>query len=299
MKLDRRAFITSSCALSLLPALVTGTTVNKLALKNRNSLPAIGMGTWLTFDIDIFNPAMKTRALVLDEFFKAGGGMIDSSPMYGRAEQVIGKLMSDRSKDSLFSATKIWSSFGNAGPVQLRTSHRFWNDDILDLVYVHNLLNWEVHLDLLKGAKSDGNVRYIGLTTSHGRRHAELESLLNKEDIDAVQITYNIADREVEKRLLPTSYDNDVAVIINRPFRGGSLFRHVKGHDIPEWANSELGIENWAVYFLKFIISHPAVNYAIPATRNPQHMIENMSALNGPMPNSKQRARMISSFEAL
>lgn len=257
------------------------------------------MGTWLTFDIAPGGALMPARRKVLDEFFKAGGGMIDSSPMYGRAEAVIGELMSARtSPASLFSATKIWTPMAGNGPKQLTQSHTLWKAPTLDLVYVHNLLRWKPHLKTLRTAKEAGTVRYIGLTTSHGRRHDEMEDLIKSEPIDAVQFTYNVLHRAAENRLLPAARDKGLAVIINRPLDGGNLFNHVQGRPLPDWA-SEINAQSWAEIFLKFIISHPDVTCAIPATSKPEHMRENMRAMGGPMPDAALRKRIIAYMESL
>ena len=264
-----------------------------LQFKTGKALPAIGMGTWQTFNINPKSNALSPRRAVLEEFYKAGGGMIDSSPMYGRAEAVLGATRKpEEEKQTLFSATKIWTPLKSHGAAQLSKSHRLWKEPVLDLVYVHNLLSWKDHLKTLRAAQNEGSVRYIGLTTSHGRRHEELEKLINSEPIDTVQLTYNVLNREVENRLLPLIEEKGLSLIINRPFMGGHLFRHVAGKDIPPWAAESLQIESWAEFFLKYVISHPAVSGAIPATSNPQHMRENMRARLGLMPDANLREKM-------
>jgi len=294
MTIDRRTFIAAGLSLAAFP---THTIAQAQTLTDE--LPPIGMGTWLTFNIDPDGEAMASRQMVLENFFEAGGGMIDSSPMYGRAEDVVGRLLEklDHSKIN-FSATKIWTPLKSLGPVQLKNSGKLWRtgDKPLDLVYVHNLLNWEAHLPMLREAKEDGKIRYIGLTTSHGSRHAEMERLIKSEPIDAVQFTYNILDREAEERLLPAAQDAGLAVIINRPFQGGQLLKKFAKHPLPEWA-AEIDVTNWAEFFLKFIISHPGVTTAIPATSHPIHMLENMGAGLGAMPDSAMRQRMIAYVE--
>ena len=218
-------------------------------------------------------------------FSNGGGGMIDSSPMYANSEETIGRLLArlERPK-ALFSATKVWTPAKDSGPVQLQGSRRLWilpKTEPLDLVHVHNLLAIKYHLPLLKSKKSEGRIRYIGVSTSHGRRHGQLLKLLSTEPLDFVQMTYNILDRSVDKVLLPAAADNGVAVVINRPFRTGLLFDHLKGHKLPEWAG-EIGCENWAQFLLKFVISHPAVTCAIPATSKVDHMSENMGRRRRP-----------------
>jgi len=272
----------------------------KLALKSGISLPVIGMGTWLTFNISIDGPELVSRKSVLEAFFKAGGGMIDSSPMYGQSEKVIGHLVKELgAQKHLFSTTKIWTPLASNGPTQLAQSHTLWHEPTLDLVKVHNLLRWKEHLKTLRAAKDNGSVRYIGLTTSHGRRHETLENLMKSEIVDAIQLTYNILDREAEKRLLPLAKEKGLAVIINRPFRTGQLFERVQGKNLPDWAVSELGCRSWAEYLLKFIIAHPAVHCVIPATRRADHMIENMRSGTGTLPSAGMRERMARYFESL
>lgn len=272
----------------------------KLALKSGLSLPVIGMGTWLTFNISTESSELTARKAVLEAFFDAGGGMIDSSPMYGQSEKVVGHLMKELgASERLFSTTKIWTPLASHGPVQLAQSHALWHEPILDLVKVHNLLRWKQHLKTLRAAKDAGTVRYIGLTTSHGRRHETLESLMRSQVVDAVQLTYNILDREAERRLLPLAQEKGLAVIINRPFRTGQLFERLRGKSLPDWAVLELGCASWAEFLLKFIISHPAVHCVIPATRRVDHMTENLRAGTGTLPNADMRQRMISHFDSL
>lgn len=301
--MNRRALMAATGATSL--SLATSkfaqakTSLETLA----GTLSPIGMGTWLTFNIsenDI--TAMEKRAEVLEVFFSHGGNMIDSSPMYGPAENIIGKLVNKGGHyGDTFFATKIWTPLGRDGEGQLREAKAYFNlqkSDPLDLMYVHNLLKWKTHLPMLREAKARGDIKYIGLTTSHGRRHNDLEHLMKTEPMDAVQFTYNVLDREAEARLLPAAQDAGLSVIINRPFQGGGLFRRVGNHPIPDWA-AEIDCENWAQIFLKFIISHPAVTSAIPATSRPEHMAENMGALTGQMPDTAFRRRIICHVESL
>lgn len=265
-------------------------------------LPAIGMGTWITFDIEPsfrIGDAMTTRWQVLNEFFAAGGRLIDSSPMYGRAEAVLGELLPQTpGAEALYSATKVWTPGQAMGERQMARSLQLWGLSRFDLMQVHNLLDWEVHLPTLKRMKEEGAVRHIGITTSHGRRHDEFADLLRRERLDFAQFTYNLAHREAESRLLPLAAERGCAVIINRPLDGGRLFHRVRGTALPGWA-AEIDCTNWAQVFLKFVISHPAVTCAIPATSNPEHMRENMGALTGPLPDAALRRRMVEDFERL
>lgn len=262
-------------------------------------IPVVGMGTWITFDVGE-NPYERAERLqVLRRFFAQGGRLIDSSPMYGSAEAVLGDLLKQVPEGrQLFAATKVWTLGRWAGVKQMEHSQRLWEVPRFDLMQVHNLLDWEAHLETLKAWKQEGRIRYIGVTTSHGRRHDELEQILRREKLDFVQFTYNVLDREAEQRLLPLAAERGVAVIINRPFQGGSLFSHVRGKPLPAWAK-EIDCRNWAQCFLKFVVSHPAVTCAIPATSNPAHMLENMGAAYGRLPDAGLRRRMLETFATL
>jgi diketogulonate reductase-like aldo/keto reductase len=262
-------------------------------------IPAIGVGTWLTFDAGADPKRRAALAPVLRAFFERGGTMIDSSPMYGSSEEVVGELLAklDR-RQAAFAATKVWVIGRGAGIGQMEASRKLWGIERFDLMQVHNLVDWEVHLRTLKAWKAEGRVRYIGLTTSHGRRHAELERAMTREPLDFVQFTYSLADRDAESRLLPLAAERGIAVIANRPFDGGELFDRVRGRRLPDWAH-EIDCANWAQVFLKFIVSHPAVTCTIPATSRTDHMLENMGALYGRLPDAALRKRMARDFEAL
>lgn len=262
-------------------------------------IPAIGMGTWITFNVGNDAQTRAQRAGVLRTFFEQGGGVIDSSPMYGSAEAVVGDLLGRQSyPPGLFSATKVWTSSGDDGPEEIEQSRRLWGVDRFDLLQVHNLLAWQPHLKTLLAMKEQGRVRYVGITTSHGRRHSDIEQVMRDWPIDFVQLTYNVVDRDVEQRILPLAAERAIGVIVNRPFRGSSLIDHVQRHPLPEWA-AEFDCQDWAGLLLKFIVSHPAVTCAIPATSRVEHMIENMRAMHGRMPDAAQRARIIAHVEAL
>lgn len=256
------------------------------------SVPAIGMGTWITFNVGGDQYLIDQRTRVLETFLAQNGTVIDCSPMYGSAADVIGAGLDKLgAHDRIFSATKIWTSNGSETREQAATSERRWGIDRFDLLQVHNLLAWQEHLATLKAMKAEGRVRYIGITTSHGRRHRELARVMETEPLDFVQLTYNVLDREAEERLLPLARERGIAVIVNRPFQGGSLFRRFQSEPLPPWA-SEAGVGNWAEFFLKFIISHPAVTCAIPATTRVEHMQENMGAMYGQLPDARQRRMM-------
>ncbi len=263
-------------------------------------LPVVGMGSWLTFDVGDDIALRDARVEVLRTFFAAGGGMIDSSPMYGSSEEVIGYGL-ERLGDTpgLFSATKVWTVLQSFGVRQMRASERLWAPDGgFHLMQVHNLLDWEAHLETLGQWKAEGRVRYVGVTTSHGRRHPDMVRVLANQPLDFVQFTYNILDREAERVLLPLAAERGLAVIANRPFRRGRLFQHVSGHKLPDWA-ADIDCANWAQFLLKFAVSHPAVTCAIPATSRVDHMVENMGAAHGRLPDAEIRARMARYVEDL
>jgi diketogulonate reductase-like aldo/keto reductase len=304
--LSRRTLLASMGALGsacLLPTrrayAASGSAIARPIPSSDELLPAVGMGSWITFNVGD-NPALRdARARVLQTFFDRGGRVIDSSPMYGSSEEVIGYCLARVSgKPSPFAATKVWTLLQMLGKRQIERSRELWGIETFDLMQVHNLLNWESHLETLRAEKAQGRLRYIGITTSHGRRHDEFEDVMRKENLDFVQFTYNIVDREAETRLLPLAAERGQAVIINRPFRHKELFDRFAQHPLPEWA-AEFDCANWAQYFLKFIISHPAVTCAIPATSRVDHMQENMGALYGRLPEPAMRQRMIGYVESL
>ncbi len=261
-------------------------------------IPGIGMGTWVTFNVAPNPPLKDERLKVLQAFFDAGGTLIDSSPMYGTSEEVVGYCLERIPDAKPFAATKVWTPLQALGERQIKASYALWGVKTFDLMQVHNLLNWDSHLKTLRVEKVQGRLRYIGITTSHGRRHDEMEKVMRTEPLDFVQFTYNILDREAEKRLLPLAADRGLAVIINRPFRHKELFDLYARHPLPAWA-AEIDCTNWAQFFLKFIVSHPAVTCAIPATSRVDHMQENMGALRGRLPDAAMRKRMVQYVEGL
>jgi diketogulonate reductase-like aldo/keto reductase len=262
-------------------------------------LPIIGMGTWITFDVGTDPKRQRDRAEVLRAFFEMGGTVVDSSPMYGSSQAVIGYcLKAMPGKEPLFSATKVWTWLDSGAAAQMQESARLWGVDRFDLMQIHNLVSWRSHLETLRAYKAEGRVRYVGITTSHGRRHDDMESIMATQPIDFVQFTYNILDRKAEQRLLPIAAERGLAVIVNRPFRGGDLFDYFARHPLPEWT-TEFDCTNWAQFFLKFAVSHPAVSCAIPATSRVDHMRENMGALYGRLPDEEMRERMIRYVESI
>lgn len=307
--LTRRAFLAAAGAaaaalpLSASASVGPGTATRKIP-KTGETLPAVGMGSWITFDVGDDARARAARAQVLETFFRLGGGMVDSSPMYGSSEAVIGYCLKSlgigapNHPKGLFAATKVWTPLRDHGRRQMAESESLWGVKRFDLLQVHNLLGWEDHLATLTEWKAAGRVRYIGITTSHGRRHEDLADIMARHPIDFVQLTYNIADREAERNLLPLAADKGIAVIANRPFQRGALIDRLAGRPLPPFA-AEAGAATWPQFLLKFIVSHPAVTCAIPATSQVAHMAENMASMNGPLPDAKTRRRMIDYVAAL
>ncbi|MDF1529593.1 MAG: aldo/keto reductase [Sedimenticola sp.] len=273
--------------------------IYKTIPKSGEQLPVIGMGTSRTFEARNDPALLAQLQQVMQTFFDLGGGMIDSSPMYGSAQQIIGTILPNINGDKkLFAATKVWIDGQQAGIEQMEKSRQQWGIKQFDLMQIHNLVDWQNHLETLNQMKADGKIRYTGITTSHGRSHNQLEHILKQHDFDFLQLTYNIGDREVESNLLPLAQERGIAVIINRPYQRGSLFRQVKGKALPEWAR-EFDCSSWGQYFLKFAVSHPAVTCAIPATTKAKHMIDNMQAGKGRLPTEAERKKMISYFSTL
>ena len=259
------------------------------------TLPVIGMGTWRTFNVGSDPVLLDARTQVVKAFFEHGGGLVDSSPMYGSAPDVMGYALQKLGiPDSLFSAEKVWSPAGGSAREQVAELKNRWQVGRFNLVQVHNLTDWGEHLAALQQMKAEGKLGYIGITTSHGRRHRELEQIMTAQNIDFIQLTYNITHREAEQRLLPLAQEKGIAVIANRPFDGGSLIKGIqrRGERLPDWAQAECGCTTWADFLLKFIVSHPAITCAIPATTQVAHMRENMGAGSGAMPSASARQRM-------
>lgn len=256
------------------------------------ALPLVGLGSWITFNVGNDPVARDSCAQVMGAFFNAGGRMIDSSPMYGSAQDVIGYGLKKTGNSNVFATDKVWIADGDDGPEQIAESRAKWGIKRFDLLQVHNLLAWEAHLDTLYAMKDAGAIRYVGITTSHGRRHEDLEMIMRKHALDFVQLTYNVADREVEDRLLPLAQEKGIAVIANRPFRQKALIRRFAGKKLPVWAD-EIEAKSWAQFLLKFIISHPAITCTIPATTRVDHVRANLGAAREPLPDAKMRRHMV------
>jgi aryl-alcohol dehydrogenase-like predicted oxidoreductase len=303
---SRRKFLLSSGAASLIcgfaplrAAAMEPGVIRKTIPSSGEQLSVIGLGTSRTFDVDAGNAAQSPLAEVMQAFFDRGGQLIDSSPMYGSAEAVTGALLNTvTDKSGLFTATKVWTNGRDEGIEQMQQSMRRLGVDRIDLMQIHNLRDWRTHIETLREWKAQGKIRYIGITTSHGRYHAELEDILRQQPLDFVQFSYNILDRSVEQRLLPLSRERGIATLINRPYQRGSLFRKVRGTALPPWA-AEFDCASWGQFFLKFIAAHPAVTCIIPATSKLKHMVDNMAAGYGRLPDEETRRRMIRHLESL
>ena len=262
-------------------------------------LPLVGMGTWGTFNVGEDAAARNSCAEVMRAFFAEGGKLIDSSPMYGSSQEVIGYCLSKLGHPTeVFPADKVWTSSGENGPKQIAESEKLWGVARFDLLQVHNLVSVEEHLRTLFAMKAAGKLRYVGITTSHGRRHEEFEEVMRAHPLDFVQVTYNVLDREVEKRILPLAQERKIAVICNRPFQRGALIRRVERAPLPGFA-SEIDCAGWPQVLLKFIVSHPAVACAIPATSRVDHVREDVGASYGRLPDEAMRRRIVAAVEKI
>ncbi len=263
-------------------------------------IPVVGLGTWIQFDQD---PTAEEGAALLD-VLKAvaenGGRVIDSSPMYGRSEATVGTLTQQMQEpDQFFYATKVWTSGKQAGITQMESSMQKMQREVMDLMQIHNLQDWQTHLATLRDWKQSGKIRYIGLTHYTNSAHDQLARIIEKEkDIDFIQTNFSIGNRHAEQRLLGVAADQGVAVIVNRPYMGGSLFRKTRGMDLPEWAK-DFDIASWGQFFLKYILSHPSTTCAIPGTSNPKHAVDNMLAGYGRMPDTAGRVKMADFFDGV
>ena len=302
--INRRHFIQGSTGLlfggQILPAWPASETLIKRPIPSSGEmLPVMGMGSSRTFDVAMEESELAQLTRVLNAFFMGGGTLIDSSPMYGAAESVLGAVL-DRLPDKppLFAATKVWTDGRTSGIAQMQESSELMGVPAFDLMQIHNLRDWKIHLQTLREWKLSGKIRYIGITTSHQRYHEELEHIMRTEALDFVQFSYNIENRLAEQRLLPLAADHGIATLINRPFQRGSLFRQTRGTPLPAIAR-DLGCASWGQFFLKYIIGHPAVTCVIPATSKLKHMTDNMGANVGSSPDASQRQEMLKIFQSL
>ncbi|KQP45110.1 aldo/keto reductase [Pseudorhodoferax sp. Leaf274] len=302
----RRALLRAAAAcLSLSLVRPAGAQATPAALLTRpvpssgDALPVVGLGSWITFNVGDDPQGRAAAAAVVQAFFAAGGRLIDSSPMYGSAQQVIGHALAGLQQPPLYAADKVWTRGAARGADQIAASQAHWRlARPFDLLQVHNLLDWETQLPRLFEMKAAGRLRHVGITTSEGRRHREFEAIMDRHPLDFVQFSYNLLDREAEQRLLPLAAERGIAVLVNRPFRQGALLQQLQRHPLPGWA-AEIGCRHWAQVALKFVVSHPAVTCAIPATSQVAHLRQNMDAARGPLPDAALRRRMAGHVAAL
>lgn len=301
---NRRHFLQAAAGAALATSASASPAVDRAVMRKRipstgAEIPALGMGSWLTFDVGGDAAARRLRSDVLRTFFDMGGRLIDSSPMYGSSQGVIGWCLEEiGARDKVIAADKVWTPQGENGPAQIARSLERWGVGRFNLLQVHNLVDWRTHLRTLYAMRDEGRIDLAGVTTYAGLRHDEMAAIVRRERIDFIQLTCNIADREAEKRLIPLAADRGVAVIANRPFREGALFDFVRSRTLPAHA-ADIGATTWAQYMLKYVISHPAITCAVPATRSADHMAENMAAMSGPMPDAAMRGLMAAAFASL
>ncbi len=300
----RRALLQVGAAAALLSAMTESKAapanlITRAIPRSGERLPAIGLGTYQVFDVPGAQLAATELKTVLQRFVELGGAVVDSSPMYGNAEATTGTLSAGlKVRPSLFIATKVWTSGRDAGIRQMEDSFRLLQTKTIDLMQVHNLLDLKTHLPVLREWKKAGRIRYLGITHYHAGAHAELEKLVKTGDFDFLQINYSLDEPEAEARLLPACADSSTATLINRPFSQAGLFGKVRGKPLPPWC-SELDCTSWAQFFLKWIISNPAVTCAIPGTGRVAHIEDNMAACTGRLPDAAQRKKMAAYFSAL
>lgn len=257
------------------------------------ALPIVGLGTWQAFDIAPGGSDWDEAREALRVFAQGGGKVVDSSPMYGRAEAAVGRLSAELDlRPRLFLATKVWTRGRDAGAAQMAESRRLLRADAIDLMQVHNLLDLDAHMPTLRAWKAAGRIRYLGVTHYHAGAYDALEAAMRRYDPDFIQINASVAERESEDRILPLARERGIAVLVNRPFAGGEAFARVRRLPLPAWAD-EIGAASWAQVLLKYVLANPAVTCAIPGTRNPRHVLDNLGAATGPLPDPAQRKRIV------
>lgn len=284
-------------ALAAIPLLPDFSFLQNAMIKRTTStgeqIPVVGVGTWQTFDVGDSSAATNPLKEVLTTLLEKGGSVVDSSPMYGRSEKVVGDLSTElKINDKLFIATKVWITGKNQGIKQMNESLRLLGRKQLDLMQIHNLVDWRTHLATLRDWKAQQKIRYIGITHYTESAYDQVEQIIKQEPIDFVQINYSLLSRKAEARLLPLAREKKISVLINRPFEEGALFNRVRGKNLPDWAN-EFDCASWGQFFLKFILSHPAVTCVIPGTSKPHHMADNALAGFGKLPDENHRKKMI------
>lgn len=305
MKVDRRQLLLGALGLAAVRPRSEGAhaqTAHEVLRRipsTGQAIPAIGLGSWITFNVGDDPLLRGASAEVIAAFVEEGGGMIDCSPMYGSSQGTIGFALQRLGyPSSVFSAEKVWTNATGDGPGQIAETLDEWGIRRFDLLQVHNLVAWEGHLETLFAMKADGGLGYVGVTTSHGRRHDLLERIMQRYPIDFIQLTYNVLDRDPEARLLPLAQERGIGVIVNRPFQGGALTRRLRNERLPAFAG-DLGAESWAQVILKHLLSHPAVTVVIPATTQVAHLRENKRAAHGSLPDPTLRDRIVEELRSL
>lgn len=259
----------------------------------------VGVGTWQTFDVGSGAAARDPIKQVIRALVALGGSVIDSSPMYGRSEHVIGALSTELGvSNKIFGATKVWTQGENQGKQQMRRSMQLMAQEPMDLMQVHNLVDWKTHLKTLFKWKEEGTIRYVGITHYQKSAYQRMEQIMRNYPLDFIQVNYSVGSPDSGDSILPLAQDLGIGVIINRPYQGGSLFRQVQNKLLPAWA-VEIDCKSWAQYFLKFVLSHPAVTCAIPGTSKEIHLRENLGSGSGILPDNKQRAKMLEYFQGV
>jgi aryl-alcohol dehydrogenase-like predicted oxidoreductase len=262
------------------------------------AIPVVGLGTWQAFDLSARDPDWAQAREALKVFADHGGKLVDSSPMYGQAEAAIGDLAAElKLRPRLFLATKVWTRGREAGIAQMEASRRKLRADVIDLMQVHNLVDLDAHLPTLAAWKAQGRIRYLGVTHYTESGYGALEAAMRRHRLDFIQINASVAEREAERRILPLARERGMAVLINRPFAGGDVFSRVRRLPLPAWA-AEIGAESWGQVLLKYVLADPAVTCAIPGTRNPRHVLDNLGAARGPLPDAAMRRRIIEAVAA-
>lgn len=262
------------------------------------SIPVVGLGTYEVFDVAGSSEEIETRQEIIDILVEMGGSLVDSSPMYDRSEKIVGDIIeASGNRGDLFLATKVWTSGRTAGELQMQRSANMMNAGIIDLMQVHNLRDLDVHMTTIRQWQNDGRIRYNGITHYTAGAHRSLARAMEHHRPQFIQINYSLGEREAEQRLLPLAQDLGIAVLINRPFMAGRLFRAVRNQELPDWATEFA--DSWGQFFLKFIVGHPAVTCVIPATSKPHHMADNLGAGFGAMPDAAARQEMATFWETL
>jgi diketogulonate reductase-like aldo/keto reductase len=299
MKTSRRTVLKVVGVSSLAPSIALQATDAKNYMARRiipstgELLPVIGLGTSRVFDTNLSEKSLNPRKEIVKALLDHGGSLIDTSPMYGRAEEVTGKIAQDlKINDRLFLATKVWIEGKEAGEIQMNASSKKLNKAVIDLMQIHNLLDWKTHIKTLYEWKEQGKINYIGISHFRSNAFNQIEKIITKERIDFAQFNYSLEEREAEKRLLPLCREKGVATLINRPFMRGKLFKAVARKKLPSWAY-EYNVNTWSQFFLKFILANQAVTTVIPATSNPAHMIDNLIGGIGPIPEVGLQKKMV------